>query len=108
MATSQHKLQALSSLTRVMRSKNAGPLCLRIDLFCHDRAGFDRAVASAALSPRSVSALYGLKPEQVSRHDWPEVLAIKLAMPRRCCAGDPGDSDVYGAQQHAPLLGVWV
>jgi hypothetical protein len=21
-------------------------------------------------------------------------------------AGDPGDFDVYGAQQHAPLLGV--
>jgi hypothetical protein len=21
-------------------------------------------------------------------------------------AGDPGDRDVYGAQQHAPLLGI--
>jgi hypothetical protein len=30
--------------------------------------------------------------------------AIKLTLPRRLCAGDPGDGDVYGAQQHAPLL----
>jgi hypothetical protein len=29
-------------------------------------------------------------------------------MPRRICAGDPGDGDVYGAQQHAALLGVLV
>ena len=105
------RLQAsvpLSSLTRVMRSKNAGPLCLTIDLFFHDRAGFDRATGSVALSAQAVSALYGLRPDQVVRHDWPEILAIKLSMPRKHCAGDPGDSDVYGAQQHAPLLGVRV
>ncbi|MDB5851284.1 MAG: hypothetical protein JWP29_5036, partial [Rhodoferax sp.] len=32
--------------------------------------------------------------------------AIKFSMPRAICAGSPGDGDVYGAQQHAPLLGV--
>jgi hypothetical protein len=25
-------------------------------------------------------------------------------MPRHTVSGSPGDSDVYGAQQHAPLL----
>ena len=33
-------------------------------------------------------------------------LAIKYALPRRLCAGTPGDGDVYGAQQHAPMLDV--
>jgi hypothetical protein len=32
--------------------------------------------------------------------------AIKIVMARRIMAGDPGDYDVYGAQQHAPLLGI--
>jgi hypothetical protein len=27
-------------------------------------------------------------------------------MPRRIVSGDPGDSDVYGAQQHGPMLAV--
>jgi len=27
-------------------------------------------------------------------------------MARAMMAGDPGDVDVYGAQQHAPLLGI--
>jgi len=32
--------------------------------------------------------------------------AFKATLPRRVPAGDIGDTDVYGAQQHAPLLDV--
>jgi hypothetical protein len=99
---------ALKDLASVIRSKNAGPLCLTIDLFFRDRAGFDRARASAALAPSQVAQRYGLAATQVRRFDLPEILAIKLSMPRQVCAGDPGDGDVYGAQQHAPLLEVAV
>jgi hypothetical protein len=42
----------------------------------------------------------------VQRHLLPALLAIKYALPRRLCAGTPGDGDVYGAQQHAPMLGI--
>jgi hypothetical protein len=27
-------------------------------------------------------------------------------MPRKIVSGSPGDRDVYGAQQHVPLLGL--
>jgi hypothetical protein len=53
-----------------------------------------------------VAALYQVSPAQVQRHLLPTLLAIKYALPRRVCAGTPGDGDVYGAQQHAPLLGI--
>jgi hypothetical protein len=32
--------------------------------------------------------------------------AIKITIRRPRTAGDVGETDVYGAQQHAPLLGV--
>ena len=32
--------------------------------------------------------------------------AIKITIPRLVPSGDPGDTDVYGAQQHAPLLDI--
>jgi hypothetical protein len=99
---------ALKDLASVIRSKNAGPLCLTVDLFFRDRAGFDRAQASAALAPGQVALRYGLTQSQVRRFDLADILAIKLSMPRQVCAGDPGDGDVYGAQQHAPLLEVMV
>ena len=34
------------------------------------------------------------------------VIAFKATLPRLVPAGDIGDTDVYGAQQHGPLLDV--
>ena len=36
----------------------------------------------------------------------PMALAIKVTLPRPIVAGTPGDRDVYGAQQHRPLLDI--
>jgi len=94
----------LVELASVIRSKNAGPLCVTIDLFFRDASAYARAAHSKALQAPSIASLYGLQASQIRRYELPEVLAIKLSMPRAVCAGDPGDGDVYGAQQHAPLL----
>ncbi len=96
----------LSTLAHVVRSKNAGPTQLTIDVFFHDTQAFDRAAASASLSAAAVAGLYDCDAAQVQRHVLPSILAMKFTLPRHICAGDPGDGDVYGAQQHAPLLEV--
>lgn len=96
----------LADLTQVLRSKNAGPTLLTLDLFFKDAAGYALAAASPALSVPAVAALYQVAPALVQRHLLPTLLAIKFALPRRSIAGSPGDGDVYGAQQHAPLLGI--
>jgi hypothetical protein len=36
--------------------------------------------------------------------NYPLGRAIKVVVPRKIMSGDPGDRDVYGAQQHTPLL----
>lgn len=97
---------ALTALAQVIRSKNAGPTQLTIDIFFHNAEGFALAARSARLSCDAVAGLYGLAVSEVERHLMPTIFAIKFSMPRRLCAGNPGDGDVYGAQQHAPLLGV--
>ena len=98
----------LRSFAHVIRSKNAGPTQLTIDLFFHDAQAYARAARSAALTPASVARLYDKAPAQLQRYLLPTILAIKFALPRAICAGDPGDGDVYGAQQHAPLLEVLI
>jgi hypothetical protein len=104
---SQHTLP-LAELASVIRSKNAGPLCVTLDLFFPNFEGFQRAAQSDALQASSIAALYGFLGPQVKRFDLPEIFAIKLSMPRSVCAGHPGDGDLYGAQQHAPLLSLRV
>ena len=98
----------LDTLASVIRSKNAGPTLLTIDLFFPEAAAYARAAASPALAVAACAALYGVEAAQVQRHLLPDIRAIKFTLPRRIVAGDPGDGDVYGAQQHAPLLGVLV
>lgn len=96
----------LLDIARVVRSKNAGPTTLTIDLLFNDQAGYDRALGATALTPAAVAALYRLRADQVEVIPYPPALAIKIVMDRALVAGHPGDRDVYGAQQHGPLLGV--
>lgn len=96
----------LIDLAKVVRSKNAGPLTLTLDVMFEDRAGYDTFVQSPALEPARIAALYGVQPADVRIMPYPVALAVKISMPRHMPAGGPGDRDVYGAQQHAPLLGL--
>ena len=96
----------LIEIARVIRSKNAGPTTLTVDLMFNDSEGFKRALAAPSLAPDAIAPLYTLRPEQVEVIPYPAALAIKIVMDRKVVAGNPGDRDVYGAQQHAPFLGV--
>ncbi|MEO6408575.1 MAG: DUF4387 domain-containing protein [Burkholderiaceae bacterium] len=96
----------LRDVAPVVRSKNAGPTQLTIDIFFADAAGYTLAAHSASLTPSAVAALYGQSVAQMRRFLLPEIFAMKFSMPRQIVAGSPGDGDVYGAQQHAPLLDV--
>lgn len=97
-------LTPLAQLARVVRSKNAGPTLLTLDLFFKDAQAYERAAASPALRADAVARLYEVPAGEVVRHLLPELAAIKFTLPRPICAGSPGDGDLYGAQQHAPLL----
>lgn len=96
----------LADIARVIRSKNAGPTILTLDLLFHDRAGFERACVAPALSAAALARLYQVPPERVQIMPYPAALALKISLDRRVTAGDPGDRDVYGAQQHGPLLEI--
>ena len=96
----------LIDIARVIRSKNAGPTTLTVDLMFNDSDGFNRALAAPALQPEALARLYALRADQVEVIPYPPAVAIKIVMDRAKVAGDPGDRDVYGAQQHAPLLGI--
>ena len=96
----------LIDVAKVIRSKNAGPTTLTLDLLFSDEAGYKRALAASSLKPAAIAPLYGVKPEQVQVIAYPAAIAVKIVMDRKVVSGDPGDRDVYGAQQHGPLLGV--
>ena len=96
----------LSDIAQVIRSKNAGPRRLTLDIMLATDADYHRVAQSAALSAENIARLYRVPPKQVTLIPYPVGRAIKIVMPRTIMAGDRGDYDVYGAQQHAPLLEI--
>lgn len=93
-------------LARFVRSKNAGALLLTIDLIFDDARTYARVRDSCALAPRHLAPLFATSNKEVSVFYCEDLLAIKITLPRRYRSGDLEDSDVYGAQQYAPLFGV--
>ncbi len=96
----------LIDVVRVIRSKNAGPLTLTIDLMFEGQADYERAKAANSLTPSEISKYYGQPEDTIHVIPCLPALAIKIVLDRSCVAGSPGDRDVYGAQQHGPLLEV--
>lgn len=96
----------LVDCARVIRSKNAGPTTLTLDLMFEDEARYRQALVSRSLTPEAIAPLYGVPAASVQVIAYAPALAIKIVLPRRTIAGNPGDKDVYGAQQHGPMLEV--
>jgi hypothetical protein len=94
-------------LARVIRSKNSGPYELTFDIVFKDRSSFRLAIASGIFSPQLFAGLYGISAERVlNLVFFEEACAVKATIVRPVVSGDPGETDVYGAQQHAPLLSL--
>lgn len=98
----------LQDLAKVIRSKNAGPRILTLDVICAGPADFERLRASKAINAAVIAQLYGVPEADVRVIEYPLSHAIKVTLPRALMAGSVGDSDVYGAQQHARLFDLVV
>jgi hypothetical protein len=101
--------QTLRELARIVRSKNSGPFELTFDVMFETQDIFERVRDSGAVTRASLSALYGVKEDQVTNFQFFEpALAFKLTLRRPRPQGAAGETDTFGAQQHAPLLGLLI
>lgn len=91
----------------IVRSKNSGPYELTFDLIFRENADYVAAREGRLIDEDLVKRLYHLGDGEVlGIHYFDPASAIKVTIKRPRAAGDPGETDVYGAQQHAPWLGV--
>ena len=94
----------LKDIAKACKSKNAGPFELTLDIMFDSAATFERVRRTGVITRERIASLYGVAPEDVLFTEYPPALAFKATLPRRVVSGAIGDTDVYGAQQHAPLL----
>lgn len=96
----------VSEVCRHVRSKNAGPFWITLDLSFRDKAAFDRHADAPQLQPVAIGALFDVDPALVKRFALPELLVLKLSYPRRHPQGGAVERDMHGGQQYVRLLDV--
>ena len=90
----------------VIRSKNSGPFELTFDIIFKEQAFFEKFRDANVMTKEVFAKLYGIDEGDITGIiAFAPAKAIKITMRRPMASGDLGESDVYGAQQHAPLLG---
>jgi hypothetical protein len=95
----------LKDIAQVIRSKNAGPYELTLDVLLKDQEMFDRIREAGIINKAVIAKLYRIPEEDVlSIVYFPNAKAIKATIVRPLPSGALGERDVYGAQQHAPLV----
>jgi hypothetical protein len=98
----------LWELTRLIRSKNAGPFELTFDVIFRDRESYERVRDAKIINAGWFARTYRLTPEVVSIIEYEAANAIKITIPRPAISGDVDDTDVFGGQQHGPLVDLEV
>jgi len=94
-------LADLGSIVEKVRSKNAGPFWLTIDVFCGSPEAFDRV--SKGVSTERVAKLFDTDPATLKRFDIAALNVVKFSMPRPAIQGTIADRDMHGASFAALL-----
>jgi hypothetical protein len=95
----------LADLAKTIRSKNAGVDKITFDIIFQNQENYELVKSSSVLTRGSVAALYGIPEERISDFvTFDPGRAIKFTIYRKQPSGSPGDTDIFGCQQYAPLL----
>jgi hypothetical protein len=99
----------LAELAKTIRSKNAGVDKITFDIIFRDQRTYEAVRQSGVLTRESVARLYGIPEARISDFvEFDPAFAIKFTIYRERPSGSPGDADIFGAQQYAPLLDLEV
>ena len=95
----------LVDITNIIRSKNAGPYELTFDIMFKDTEWFKRVRDAKVINEDLVCSLYKIpKSDIIQIVEFEPANAIKVTIVRSISSGEIGETDVYGAQQHALFL----
>lgn len=96
----------LREVCRHVRTKNAGPFWITLDVFFKDEDAFERYAEAPALGVASIARLLGIDARSIKRFAVPDLSVVKLSYPRANPQGGSLERDMHGGQQYVSLLDV--
>ena len=98
-------MKTLSELAKIIRSKNAGPFMTTVDIFFDNRESYN--IVKDSLTNEKISQLYNIPIEDViGIFNLDIVMGIKVTFikPPGMTSGDQECTDIFGSNQHVPLM----
>jgi hypothetical protein len=94
----------LKDVCRYVRSKNAGPFWVTVDVFFVGADDYARYHDDPAISIESIAAIYGVDAAHVKRFEVKSLNMVKISYPRTTPQGGVVERDMHSGQQFVPLL----
>ena len=85
----------IGQIAKKVRSKNAGPFWLTIDIFCGSAEAYFQIVSG--LSTSRVASALQVEESSLKRFDIDALHVIKISLPRPTIQGSVADRDMHGA-----------
>ena len=102
--------RTLIDIAKIIRSKNAGPYELTMDVMFDSLSVYELVKGSSLLTPGLIASLYNIPESEVIYCDFFDVaLAFKATIPRKrngkgVASGGYMENDVHGSQQYVKLM----
>jgi Domain of unknown function (DUF4387) len=96
----------IGHLAEQVRSKNAGPFWITLDIFLRADEDYESLLVSGVLTPERIGKLYRVEARDVQIYEVPRLRVIKISFPRSVTAGSFHDRDQHAGQQHIPLASL--
>jgi hypothetical protein len=97
-------LRTLGDLALEVRSKNAGPFWMTLDVFLPDDAAY--WIADTLITADVIADLYHVAPESLQIFRIPRLRVVKVSFPRPVVQGSLCDRDIHAGQHHVPLANL--
>jgi hypothetical protein len=97
-------MRRLKDVCRYVRSKNAGPFWVTVDIFFDGPDTYRRYRQDPAIGAASVAEIYGVDVQHVRRFEVDDLNMVKLSFPRTAPQGGVVERDMHSGQQYVPML----
>lgn len=95
--------RTIGDIADLVRSKNAGPFWMTLDVFLANDDDYRLVAESPALDEAAIARLYRVDASDVAIFRLPTIRVVKVSFPRRSSQGGVADRDMHSGQQHVPL-----
>lgn len=98
----------VGDLALEVRSKNAGPFRVTMELFMRDADGYRMVADETFVNERVIAGLYRVDAGTIQTFRIPSLDVVKISFPRPVSQGSLRDRDMQAGQHHVPLAALRV